>query len=164
MQKVLLSCQAETERLGECLGAVLRPGDVVLLYGEMGAGKSVLTRSAARSMGIREHVPSPTFNILLIHEGTNLKLYHFDLYRLEDEDEYYSSGLDEFLPPEDGVAFVEWPERCALAMPQDALKIEMNYGEQEGEREVSFFAGETFDNSRIEEVLAAYGDKRGNQR
>ena len=78
----------------------MRAGDVVLLTGEMGAGKSVLTRAAARAMGVEGPVPSPTFTILNIHEGRAMRLYHFDLYRLSDADELYGMGLDEYIPAE----------------------------------------------------------------
>ena len=86
------------QRLGQSLGACMRMGDVVLLTGEMGAGKSVLTRAAARAMGVEGPVPSPTFTILNIHEGRAMRLYHFDLYRLSDADELYGMGLGRIHP------------------------------------------------------------------
>ena len=109
-----LFCQTEeqTQRLGLCLGACLRPGDVVLMFGEMGAGKSVLTRAAARALGVEGPVPSPTFTILNMHEGKAMRLYHFDLYRLEGADALYEMGLDEFIPARDGACLIEWPERA----------------------------------------------------
>ena len=87
--------EEQTQRLGLALGSCLRKGDVVLLRGEMGAGKSVLTRAAARGMGVEGPVPSPTFTILNVHEGTDMRLYHFDLYRLEGADALYEMGLEE---------------------------------------------------------------------
>ncbi|MFR2149145.1 MAG: tRNA (adenosine(37)-N6)-threonylcarbamoyltransferase complex ATPase subunit type 1 TsaE [Christensenellales bacterium] len=80
--EILCQTEKDMQRLGQSLGACMRAGDVVLLTGEMGAGKSVLTRAAARAMGVDGPVPSPTFTILNIHEGRTMKLYHFDLYRL----------------------------------------------------------------------------------
>ena len=112
------------QRLGQSLGACMRVGDVVLLTGEMGAGKSVLTRAAARAMGVEGPVPSPTFTILNIHEGRAMRLYHFDLYRLSDADELYGMGLDEYIPAEDGASFIEWPQMAQEAMPEDALIYE----------------------------------------
>ena len=85
------------KRLGFCLGRLLCAGDVILLRGEMGAGKSVLTRAAAAGMGVIGPVPSPTFTILNIHEGTKIKLYHFDLYRLESADALWEMGLEEYI-------------------------------------------------------------------
>ena len=78
MLDILCENERQMQRLGYCLGACLRVGDVVLLTGEMGAGKSVLTRAAARALGVQGAVPSPTFTILNIHEGRAMKLYHFD--------------------------------------------------------------------------------------
>ena len=128
-----LSCsEKQTQRLGFALGACLRAGDVVLLEGEMGAGKSVLTRAAARGMGVEGPVPSPTFTILNIHEGRALRLYHFDLYRLEGEDALYEMGLDEYIPADDGASLIEWPQMAEGAMPADALRVTMRYS-QDGE-------------------------------
>ena len=94
MKSIQLTDERMTERLGRSIGACMRAGDVVLLRGEMGAGKSVLTRAAARAMGVTGPVPSPTFTILNIHEGSALRLYHFDLYRLESADALYEMGLE----------------------------------------------------------------------
>ena len=100
------------QRLGYCLGACLRVGDVVLLTGEMGAGKSVLTRAAARALCVQGALPSPTFTILNIHEGRAMKLYHFDLYRLDDPDQLEDIGLFDVLGA-DGVCVIEWGEQFA---------------------------------------------------
>jgi len=134
------------------LGACLRAGDVVLLRGEMGAGKSVLTRAAARGMGVEGPVPSPTFTILNIHEGTSLRLYHFDLYRLEGADALYEMGLEEYIPSVDGATFIEWPEMAEEAMPEDALTVTLTYGENGLTRRAELTPGGAFDASRIEEI------------
>ena len=135
MIELTLLSEADTKRLGSSLGACVRMGDTVLLSGEMGTGKSVLTRAAARSLGICGAVPSPTFTILNIHQGDKMKLYHFDLYRIEEEEAFYEAGLEEFLPPADGVAFVEWPDQVPSALPEDALCIELCYTGNEGGRQ-----------------------------
>ncbi|MBQ9009051.1 MAG: tRNA (adenosine(37)-N6)-threonylcarbamoyltransferase complex ATPase subunit type 1 TsaE [Clostridia bacterium] len=119
--------EQETERVGALLGRQLACSDVLLLSGEMGTGKSVLTRGLAAQLGIEGPVPSPTFTILLIHEGSGLTLYHFDLYRLENEDELYEMGLDEMIPPDNGVAVIEWPQNCASAMPVTCFRVELAY-------------------------------------
>ena len=140
-----------TQRLGYALGACLRAGDVVLLSGEMGAGKSVLTRAAARGMGVEGPVPSPTFTILNIHEGRAMKLYHFDLYRLEDADALYEMGLEEYIPPEDGAAMIEWPQMAQEAMPADALAITLRYA-GEG-RTVTLEPMGRFDEGWVDDIL-----------
>lgn len=153
MYSVLSRSEEQTQRLGFALGACLRAGDVVLLEGEMGAGKSVLTRAAARGMGIEGPVPSPTFTILNIHEGRAIRLYHFDLYRLEDEDALYEMGLDEYIPAADGAALIEWPQQAAEAMPPDALHIDIRYAMDGEAREITLTLMGGFGEERLEEIV-----------
>lgn len=145
--------EKQTQRLGYALGACLRVGDVVLLYGEMGAGKSVLTRAAARGMGVMGPVPSPTFTILNIHEGRVLRLYHFDLYRLEGEDALLEMGLDEYIPARDGAALIEWPQMAEGAMPHDALRIDIRYAMDGEAREITLTPMGAFDGARLHEIM-----------
>ncbi len=138
------------KRLGHCLGAILRAGDVILLRGEMGAGKSVLTRAAARGMGVSGPVPSPTFTILNIHEGSALRLYHFDLYRLESADALWEMGLEEYIPSADGASFIEWPQMAEEAMPEDVLDIEIVYAQEGCSRSVTLTPAGRFDAARLD--------------
>ncbi len=114
----------ETRALGEKLAARLRPGDVLLLEGDLGAGKSELTRGIAKGLGVAETVTSPSFTILNVYESGRYPLYHFDWYRLESSEELYELGMDEFLGG-DGIAVVEWPGRCPDAVPEGAVRIRM---------------------------------------
>ena len=125
---------------------------MVLLTGEMGAGKSVLTRAAARALGVQGAVPSPTFTILNIHEGRAMKLYHFDLYRLADADELYGMGLDEYIPSEDGASLIEWPQMAQEAMPEDALHVDIVYAHDGTARVATLTPGGAFDEERIDEI------------
>lgn len=111
-------------RLGEALARQLTPDDVLLLLGDMGAGKSVLTRGIARGLGVTGYVTSPTFTILQVHEDGRLPLYHFDWYRLSDVEELYELSMDEYLQ-NGGVAVVEWPSRAEEAIPDSYLEIEL---------------------------------------
>ncbi len=113
---------AGTRALGERLAKHLRAGDVILLEGELGAGKSELARGIAKGLGVAETVTSPSFTILNVYDSGRIPLYHFDWYRVEDEEELYELGLDEFLGG-DGAALVEWPERCPDAVPETCLRI-----------------------------------------
>ena len=113
---------AETRALGEKLAGCLHPGDVVLLQGELGAGKSELTRGIARGLGVTETVTSPSFTILNVYESGKLPLYHFDWYRLESSEELYELGMDEYLGG-NGIALVEWPAQCPDAVPEECLRI-----------------------------------------
>jgi len=110
-----------TEALGEALAPQLRAGDVLILSGDLGAGKTQLTKGIARGLGVAEPVTSPTFNLLLVHEG-RVPLYHFDLYRLEFaeqlEDLDYWGTLEA-----DGVSVVEWGDRFPDSMPADGLTV-----------------------------------------
>ena len=114
----------ETRELGEKLAVRLQPGDTVLLYGDLGAGKSELTRGIAKGLGVKETVTSPSFTILNVYESGRCPLYHFDWYRLESAEELYELGMDEYLGG-DGIAVVEWPERCPEAIPEKYMAIRL---------------------------------------
>ena len=88
---------AETRALGFQLAAMLRPGDVLLLLGDLGAGKSELTRGIARGLGVTCPVASPSFTILNVYDEGRIPLYHFDWYRLNSAEELYEMGMDEYL-------------------------------------------------------------------
>ena len=119
-------------RFAACLAPMLRAGDTVLLSGDLGAGKSVLSRGIARGMGVKGAMPSPTFTLMIPYQGETGKFYHFDLYRLSDPDEYYAAGLDEFIGG-DGVAAVEWPEMADVEVDR-ALVVTLSRGKGEDER------------------------------
>lgn len=123
--------EEDTYRFGSALGLGLNAGDTVLLNGDLGAGKSVLARGIAGAYGIIGPMPSPTFVLMIPYEGTK-KLYHFDLYRLGDPDEFYQAGLQEMIGG-DGVAVVEWPEMADLS-PQGAVRVTVKRGEGDDER------------------------------
>ena len=88
-------CAADTRRLGEKLAGELKAGDVVLLRGELGAGKSELARGIAAGLGVKETVPSPTFTILNVYDSGRIPLYHFAWDRLESAEELYELGMDD---------------------------------------------------------------------
>ncbi|MBQ7164058.1 MAG: tRNA (adenosine(37)-N6)-threonylcarbamoyltransferase complex ATPase subunit type 1 TsaE [Clostridia bacterium] len=114
----------------------LKAGDVVLLEGELGAGKSEFARGVAGGLGVTETVTSPSFTILNVYESGRVPLYHFDWYRLESAEELFEMGLDEYLGG-DGVALVEWPGRCPEAVPEKHLMIRfVQTGEETREIEV----------------------------
>ena len=123
--------EADTAAFAGALAKCLRPGDTVLLCGDLGTGKSVFARGAARALGVQGAMPSPTFTLMIPYTG-NVKLYHFDLYRLNDPEEFYAVGLDEFIGG-DGVAIVEWPEMADIE-PEPALEILLHRGETDDER------------------------------
>lgn len=114
----------ETRQLGESMAQKLRGGEVLLLEGPLGAGKSEFARGVARGLGVVETVTSPSFTILNVYTSGRIPLYHFDWYRLESAEELYEMGMDEYLGGE-GVALVEWPGRCPEALPARFTMIEI---------------------------------------
>lgn len=119
----------QTRRLGAHLGRLLRAGDVVCLRGELGVGKTCLVQGIARGMDIESHVSSPSFTLVNEYVASNsgLRVYHIDLYRLEDaRSEALAIGLEEYLYG-DGVSIIEWSERAWDVMPAEHLTIEMHY-------------------------------------
>lgn len=113
-----------TERLGERLGSLLRAGDVLLLQGELGAGKTAFTRGLARGAGSCDLVNSPTFVLLNEYAGP-LRLFHADLYRLDDPDSVADLELADYA--RSGALIVEWPERGADVLPAEHLLVELAY-------------------------------------
>lgn len=111
----------ETEALGEALARRLRPGDVVAYFGGLGMGKTAFTRGLARGLGCAGRVTSPTFTIVNEYEG-RLPLFHFDMYRLGSEDELFDIGWEEYLD-RGGVCAVEWSERVAGVLPENAVRV-----------------------------------------
>ena len=126
MLKFVTRSEADTMRFAGRLAEMLAAGDTVLLHGDLGAGKSVFARGVARGVGIQGAMPSPTFTLLIPYEG-RCKLYHFDLYRLNDPDEFYAAGLEEFIGG-DGIALVEWPEMAELEVDR-CLDVKIERGE-----------------------------------
>ena len=111
----------ETEALGRALAARLRPGDVVALQGDLGAGKTTLARGILRGLGFEGDVASPTFPIVLPYEQIGLPVWHVDLYRIDDPAEIDELALDEALT--DGALLIEWPERLGARLWPETLKL-----------------------------------------
>ena len=119
--------QAATEALAALLRPLLRPGDVVALGGDLGAGKTTLARALIRAAaGAGIEVPSPTFTLVQTYELPAGPLWHFDLYRLSGPDEVVELGWDEARA--EGIALVEWPDRLGPLLPAERLEIALSYG------------------------------------
>ena len=130
--KLSTSAEAETIRLGGVIGRSLRAGDLVLLYGELGAGKTTLVRGMARAVGYRGRVSSPTFALAHRYRGKRLTLHHLDLYRLK-EGQTDELGLDELLNDPRGAVVVEWPQ--AARWPK--RRIEVRLAHAKGGRKIA---------------------------
>ncbi|MGZ5321722.1 MAG: tRNA (adenosine(37)-N6)-threonylcarbamoyltransferase complex ATPase subunit type 1 TsaE [Solirubrobacterales bacterium] len=127
------SSSAETEALGEGIGAELGPGDVVLVSGEMGAGKTTFIRGACRALGVTEPVTSPTFTIGQRYAG-RVPVSHLDLYRLEDIQAEEPALLDDYVEP-GSVAFIEWPAVAAPRLERVTRRVELRHAGRD-EREI----------------------------
>ena len=146
----LTRSEAETMRFAAALAGMLDAGDAMLLEGDLGAGKSVVARGVARALGVEGAMPSPTFTLLIPYEGAK-KLYHFDLYRLADPDEFYAAGLDEFIGG-DGVALVEWPQMAELSVePSLIVRIQRGTGDDDRIIEIDNHGVRGFDAAALTE-------------
>lgn len=111
----------ETEELGERIGSALEPGIVIALIGDLGAGKTTLTKGIARGLQSTDLIHSPTFTLIHEHEG-RMPVYHFDLYRLDSPEQLDDLGYEDYFYG-DGVALVEWAEKAEGLLPPDHLEI-----------------------------------------
>ena len=114
--------EQETEALGQRLAAALSPGAVVAYRGGLGMGKTAFTRGLAKGLGYSGRVTSPTFTIVNEYEGGRLPLFHFDMYRLADDDALFDIGWEDYLD-RGGVCAVEWSEQVTEALPPDTIRV-----------------------------------------
>lgn len=125
MSQRRLSDLAATQAVGEWLGRALRPGDLIGLSGDLGAGKTTLARAIAAGAGVApEDVSSPTFALINTYSGGRLPIHHVDLYRLSSRDELYATGYFDLLEG-DGAMLVEWVDRVAGAVPREWLELSL---------------------------------------
>lgn len=126
----------ETHAVAATVASVARRGDLILLIGELGAGKTAFVQGFARSLGITSHVTSPTFTLVHRYEGS-LVLHHVDVYRLERLHEVTDLGLPEML--DEGVTVIEWGDAVRPALPADFLEVRLEYvDDQDDARDISF--------------------------
>ena len=132
-QIVYIKNEHDTEEFGIKLASTLEPGDIVTLIGDLGTGKTTLTKYIAKGLGVTETIDSPTFNIVKEHKSGRLPLFHFDVYRLSSGDELLDIGADEYFYAA-GVCIIEWADIVADVIPEKAKVILIEYGEKQGER------------------------------
>ena len=124
----------ETIELGKKLGRLLKAGDIILLIGDLGSGKTVFAKGIAEGMGISGYITSPTFTLVNEHKG-KITLFHFDLYRLISYEELYDIGYEEYFYG-NGVCIIEWPERLGPLLPENRLEVLIKKGIEEDERSI----------------------------
>src|SRR3954453_22160136 len=137
----------ETHALGRRIGALLRAGDVVVLEGELGTGKTVFAKGIAVGLGISEPVVSPTFTVVREYDAPT-PLVHVDVYRLDHVQELHDLGFDD-LVGEDAVTVVEWGDRVSAVLPSDRLRVLLEPGEGDDDRVVS-----------VDALGVSWGDRR----
>jgi tRNA threonylcarbamoyladenosine biosynthesis protein TsaE len=120
---IMLDSPAATEAFGRSIAGMLRRGDVIALFGELGAGKTTLTRGMLEGLGFAGEVASPTFPIVQSYEDARVPLWHVDLYRIEDPAEIGELALDEARL--DAALVIEWPERLGAMLWEDALRLHL---------------------------------------
>mgnify|MGYP004704282779 CR=1 FL=1 len=118
----------KTMHIGRQLGSLVNKGDILCLTGDLGTGKTHISKGIAEGLGIDEHITSPTFNIVNEYHSGRLTLYHFDVYRIGCSEEMYDIGFDEYIDSQ-GVCIIEWANIIEDILPEEYLKIELLYKE-----------------------------------
>ncbi len=144
MFSVVTSSHEQTWRIGQMLGSRLEPGDIVCLYGDLGAGKTSFSYGIALGLEVKDqYITSPTFTFVNEYKG-RIPFYHIDLYRLKDPEELEGIGFEEYIDS-DGVTVIEWAERAEDELPEDRLSVYLSYVDEHS-REIGFLAeGERYE-------------------
>jgi tRNA threonylcarbamoyladenosine biosynthesis protein TsaE len=132
IEEAIVPDHASMVAFGREFAQRLGTGDVVLLHGDLGVGKTTLTQGIADGLGVREAIQSPTFALVAEHEGVDgsgqpVRLYHLDLYRLESEAELEGIGYEQYVSPVDAISVVEWPERAGDWLPDRFWLVRIGY-------------------------------------
>lgn len=129
----MIKNENDTKQFALELASRLKAGDVIALTGDLGTGKTALTKYIAQGLGITQLVTSPTFTIVQEYPKGRLPLYHFDVYRIADSEEMFELGYEEYFYG-NGVCIIEWADMIEDIIPDNAMVINMEYGKNEGER------------------------------
>lgn len=114
--------EEDTFEIGRELGEKAKPGQVICLFGDLGAGKTVFTKGFAKGLGIDDHINSPTFTILQVYDEGRIPLYHFDVYRIADVEEMYEIGYEDYFYG-NGVCLIEWANIIEEILPTERITI-----------------------------------------
>ena len=128
----------KTAELARRLADVLQPGTVICLDGDLGAGKTLFVQNLAAALGVKGEVTSPTFNLMNVYEEGRLPIFHFDLYRLEQEYELEEIGFYDYADAPDGLVLIEWSEKFPACLPEERIMLQLQRTDVENERLLSF--------------------------
>ncbi len=128
---MLTKSEAETGKIARLFAKSLQPGDIVALHGDLGAGKTTFVRAVVEEIAPENFVQSPTFTYLNIYEG-KLPLYHFDLYRIANQEIFVQMGFLDYLFENEGICFIEWPQRISSLLPEKTKHVVLTHEENGG--------------------------------
>ena len=136
----------DTKKLAIKIASMLKKGDLIVLCGDLGSGKTKFTEGFLTYFGLENEISSPTFTIVNEYKKDNINIYHFDVYRLEDSSEFYAIGGDEYF--ENGICIIQWGELISDALPNEYIKIDFSRNESnENERFLNIQSiGKKYDN------------------
>lgn len=133
--EIRLNGLEETKEFGIRLGNLLKEGDILCLNGDLGAGKTTLTKSIGLGLGVYDYITSPTFALINEYTG-KIPVYHFDVYRLENVEELYDLGFDEYFYGK-GVCIIEWAEKIERLLPKERIVLDIEKGKDIDERRIN---------------------------
>lgn len=135
MERLISNSEENTKLIGKEFATTLKKGDVVVLTGDLGSGKTKFTEGVLTYFGLENEISSPTFTIVNEYVNNDVNIYHFDVYRLEDEDEFYAIGGEEYF--EKGICLIEWGEMIKGALPRNYIHITFSRNlDDENKREI----------------------------
>ena len=146
----------QTKRLGALTAQCLGRDGIICLEGDLGAGKTLFTQGFCQTLGVKGQITSPTFNLMNVYEGTK-RIYHFDLYRLENEADLYEIGFYEYtdVEGENDAVLIEWPDRFWQCMPEDYLHIKIERSGGDTQRRITI----SLQGSRYQALYDALAEK-----
>src|SRR6266478_6327620 len=140
MQSYTTHSESETISCGEEFAKLLKHGDVVALYGNLGSGKTRFVQGVCKGLGVHEHVASPTFTIINEYAVDSLKIYHFDFYRMTSSKEIRDVGFEEYVNG-DGICLIEWAEKAFEFLPPERFDVRLELGRDEHTRTIAVERG-----------------------
>ena len=146
--------ETETQNFAYNLASKLQKGDIIVLSGELGSGKTKFTEGFLKYFNLEKEISSPTFTIVNEYKNNDINIYHFDVYRLEDIDEFYAIGGDEYFTS--GICIIEWGEIIEKALPKDYIKI--SFTKDNSNENNRFLNIQTFGN-KYDNILKEYDQK-----